>query len=162
MKNFKTAALLAIAALGMGAAPAMAASFVPTGTNPHNGPGSFTASGFFMNYSCTINTLNFNITSSSMTSLPGSVLTTNPGSSPCDSTSGTFDTFNVTPDSTTQINVANINFNAPFGLCSRANVKLKWTNGAVNSTVGLPAGAIAIGACTLSTLSLTAERVTIV
>ena len=162
MKTFKTAALLAIAALGMGAAPAMAASFVPTGSNPHNAPGNFTASGFFMNYSCNIVTFQFDITSSDMTSLPGSVLTTNAGSSPCDSTSGTFDTFYVTPDSTTQINVANINFNAPFGLCSRANVKLKWTNGSPNSTVGLISGPIAIGACTLSTLNLTASNVTIV
>jgi hypothetical protein len=162
MKTFKATAMLAIAALSMAAAPAMAASFVMTGSDPHNAPGSFTAGGFGQNYDCGITTFEFTTSSTTLTSVTGtSVLVTNPGSQPCNSTSGTFDTFVVTPVSTTQIKVAQIKFNAPFGVCTKNNVLLPWANGATNSTITVTSP-IAIGLCQLKTLNLTAERITIV
>lgn len=162
MKTFKATAMLAIAALGLGAAPAMAASFAMTGSDPHNAPGTFTAGGFSQDYDCNLITFEFTTSSTTLTSVNGtSVLTTNPGSQPCDSTSGTFDTFVVTPVSTTQINVAQIKFNAPFGVCTRNNVKLPWANGTTDSRI-LTTGSIAIGLCALRSLDIRPERITII
>lgn len=167
MKLTKSTALLAIAALAMSSAQAMAATFVATGSNPHNAPGHLTAGGGGKNYDCRIDTFQFTVTSADMTSLSGSVLTNDHGGlptyQPCNSTSGTLDTFYVTPDSTSQINVAVINFNAPFGLCTEYDVKLNWTNGgagSADSTVtgtGIPIGFL----CTLNSLTLTATGVKI-
>jgi len=154
MKNFAKAALIALTATSM-TVPAYAASFSVAGST-RTGTGTLNADSPKGNHNCTINTIDWTLNSSSLITLTDTAMTgTN-----CSDAEGSFQNIEVQPVTTSSVNLVEVDFQAPFGLCQEFNVGL-----AYNNTTGTASGSgIGIGwLCYVNSVSVTLDsKVTII